>query len=317
MKDIGPDVRIRTSQYRSWLSIVMETELIRAEIIPGLGAKIVSLCFKPTGKEWLVDAGERKLAQPKYGSSFGQADMSGWDEVFPTIDPCDAPGYDGHSLPDHGEVWPLAWDFEITEKEVSCSVEGVAGPYRLMRKLSFPQADQLQMDYCVVNHGAGSLPFLWVPHPQFWVSEPTHIVLPPAVQEMLCVFGGKTQVTGQHYAWKDLSMVGETQTGDGRKYYFPGLYKQGWCGLVGALSGDWLRMSTDPKKVPYLGIWIDEGMGNDRNAIALEPSIGYYDRLDRAIGNGTAPVIEPGQTIEWSLSVSLGTGGIQAGFDLA
>ncbi|MFD1179130.1 hypothetical protein ACFQ3W_22890 [Paenibacillus puldeungensis] len=316
MKEISLAVQIGTSRYRNWSSFVMETEYIRAEIIPGLGAKIVSLCYKPTDKEWLVDAGGRKLVQPKYGSSFGQADMSGWDEVFPTIDPCEAPGYGGHSLPDHGEVWPLSWDCEFTEREVSCSVEGVAGPYRLTRKLSFPATDQLQMDYCVVNHGTEPLPFIWVPHPQFWVSEPTHIVLPSTVQEMVCVFGGNTQVTGKHYAWKELSMVGETQTGDGRKYYIPGIHKEGWCGLVGANSGEWLRMSTDPKKVPYLGIWVDEGMGNDRNVIALEPSIGYYDRLDRAIGNGTAPVIKPGQTIEWSLSVSLGTGGIQAGFDL-
>ncbi|WP_238322842.1 hypothetical protein [Gorillibacterium massiliense] len=288
----------------------MENEILRIEMIPGIGAKIVSMQYKPTGREWLLDAGTRKLNLPAYGSPFGQADMSGWDECFPTVDPCYADERRQVLLPDHGEVWPLPWEASVScgEDAVTCTVEGVALPYRLSRTLSFTAHDALRMDYRAENCGSEPLPFLWVPHPQFAVPEPTDIVLPPSVQEVICVFGGLTQTVGCSYPWAEVSRVTEGQTGDGRKIYVPGIHQEGWCGLVGQNSGDWLWMKTDPALVPYLGIWIDEGLGNDRNAIALEPSIGYFDRLDRARYNGTAQMVMPGESWEWSITVLLGTG---------
>ncbi|RUS45580.1 hypothetical protein [Cohnella sp. AR92] len=299
--------KVTASEYRGWPSIVLETELMRVELIPGLGAKLVSLRYKATGKEWLVDAGSRALRQPAYGSSFGQADMSGWDECFPTIDPCTV-GADNIFLPDHGELWALPWTAEANEESVTCSVQGVALPYLFSRNLRFSSADTLRMNYRVANLGDRPFPYLWVPHPQFAVTEPTRIELPPSEREAeaVCVFGGLHHVTGERYRWDELTLVGERQNGDGRKYYAPGRWEEGWCGLSAPISGNWLRLQVDPREVPYFGVWIDEGMGNDRNAIALEPSIGYYDSLERAAENGSAPSVAPGSSHEWSLELRLG-----------
>lgn len=126
--------------------------------------------------------------------------------------------------------------------------------------------------------------------------------------DALCVFGGLSDREGETRPWGELSPVGVVPNGDGRKYYAPGQVSEGWCALRCERSGDWLRMSVDAAIVPYLGIWIDEGMVNDRNAIALEPSIGYYDRLERAIANGSAGVVQPGDVCEWTLEVRLGSG---------
>lgn len=303
----------RNGRYKNRDSIVLETDSVRVELIPGLGGKIVSLRYKPTGKEWLVEADLHELPQPAYGSSFGDADMSGWDECFPTIGTCAADAEGKVLLPDHGEVWPLAWDEAFDEGSVVCSVNGVAMPYRLSRTLSFAADDTLRMDYIAENLGDEPLPFLWVPHPQFAVSEPTRVELPPSVQDMLCVYGGASRQEGVTYPWAGEAVIGTEQTGDGRKYYAPGPVAEGWCGLTCERSGDWLRMEVDPERVPYLGIWVDEGMYNIRNAIALEPSIGYYDVLDRAIANGTARIVPPRGSCAWSLSVRLGNQASGAG----
>ncbi|MDG0812364.1 aldose epimerase family protein [Cohnella rhizosphaerae] len=289
----------------------METSEARIELVPGLGAKIVSLVYKPTGKEWLVQADLKELGQPAYGSSFVDADMSGWDECFPTISPAAAAGEGGRSLPDHGEVWALSWDASVSEKHVDCAVRGVAMPYGLSRRLAFSAADTVRMDYRAENLGDAPLPFLWVPHPQFAVSEPTRIVLPPSMPEMLCVYGGSSRQEGATYAWTAEADVDEKPTGDGRKFYAPGRAADGWCGLSCGRSGNWLRMVFDPQRIPYVGVWIDEGLFNVQNAVALEPSIGFYDCLDRARANGTAQTIAPGQACEWSLSVRLGAGGMR------
>lgn len=98
---------VYTGTYRGFLSVIAESVDARIEIVPELGAKIVSIVYKPTGKEWLLDSGNRLLQQPEYGSTFVDWDMSGWDECFPTIESCMI-GIDRKiQLPDHGELWSL------------------------------------------------------------------------------------------------------------------------------------------------------------------------------------------------------------------
>ena len=81
---------------------------LRAVIVPELGAKIVSLFDRRRQHEWLVPP-MRTLKQTAYGDDFVSQDMSGWDEMMPTIVACD---YQGARLPDHGEVWSIPWQVE-------------------------------------------------------------------------------------------------------------------------------------------------------------------------------------------------------------
>ena len=305
---------IATTTYQNWNSVILESAFVRVQLIPELGAKIVTLQNKQTGKEWLVDAGRRQLMSRPYGYSFGDADMSGWDECFPTIDPCVALGYGEGVLPDHGEVWSLPWEVDLFDHSICCQVKGMARPYVFKRTISFVDDHTLRLDYEVRNTGSDAMSFLWVPHPQFIVNEPTRIMLPSNVEELRCVYGAKEHSAGISYDWKELSIIDERQSGDGSKFYYEGIQHEGWCGLIGEHSGDYLKMEYDSSKTPYFGLWIDRGIGNDRNVITLEPSIGYYDRLDRAIANGTAQAVLPNQSWQWSLLLRLGSKGNEQAF---
>jgi len=95
-------------------------------------------------------------------------------------------------------------------------------------------------------------------------------------------------------------------TGDGKKFYYPGKVAIGRSGLHEQESGNYLMLTVPQDKVPYLGVWIDEGMYNDRVTCALEPGIGYFDSLSAAIVNGTAQIVDPHGSFEWSLTVALG-----------
>jgi galactose mutarotase-like enzyme len=307
MKEIGK-ARVASGKYKDFSSITIESASVRIELVPEIGAKLVSILYKPTGKEWLLDSGQRPLRQPEFGSTFSNWDMSGFDECFPTINPCHVEMEEKISLPCHGEVWSIPWNYEVEEDSVVCSVRSPQLPYRLTRRISFTSAAQIRLDYQVENEGNLPLPFLWVPHPQFNVDEPTSILLPPQVQEMLCVYGGHTLQNGELYEWDAISLMSPEITGDGRKFYFPGKVSAGWSGLYGQESGNFLIISVPPDKVPYLGVWMDEGMFNDRATCALEPSIGYYDALDMAVANGTAQEIPPNGSFSWHLNITLGEG---------
>ncbi|SDO22259.1 hypothetical protein SAMN04487897_11027 [Paenibacillus sp. yr247] len=301
-------VQVTTGDYEGLFSITLESARIRLDMVPELGGKLVSIVYKPTGKEWMLDSGSRVLRQPVYGSTFTDWDMSGWDECFPTINACQARGKENMVLPDHGELWALPWEYEIEKNAVVCSVRSPMLPYRFKRRISFPSPDRVRLDYCVENDSEEEMPFLWVPHPQFSITEPTRILLPPAIEEMLCVYEGHTLHAGESYAWNTVSQLSAFVTGDARKFYFRGRVPDGWSGLYGEESGNFLFLSVPSDKVPYIGVWMDEGMFNDRVTCALEPSIGYYDSLETAIGNGTAQVIPANRSFEWYLEISIGAG---------
>ncbi|MFD0619608.1 hypothetical protein ACFQZR_19240 [Paenibacillus sp. GCM10027629] len=275
--------------------------------MPELGAKLVSILYKPTGKEWLLDSGKRPLQQPEYGSTFTDWDMSGWDECFPTIITCSSGVDQDISLPDHGELWSLPWAHTIENNTVVCSIKSPKLPYRFTRRISFQAADRIRMDYRAENEGEHPIHFLWVPHPQFAITEPTRILLPENIRQMLCVFAGYTLTVGETYAWNDVSLLSPLITGDARKFYYDGIVPEGWSGLYGEDSGNYLIVSIPTDKVPFLGVWIDEGMYNDRATCALEPSIGYYDSLETALSNATAQMIPAKSSYEWHLDLNLGS----------
>jgi galactose mutarotase-like enzyme len=301
-------VEVQTGTYKGCSSLTIENEQLKVELVPQLGGKLVSMIYKPTGKQWLLDSGTRPLEQPAFGSTFTDWDMSGWDECFPTIIACPS-GVDEHILlPDHGELWSLPGTCKVEEGTVDCTIASPQLPYRFSRRLSLVDADRVRLAYRAENDGDKPIPFLWVPHPQFAITERTRLLLPDAMERMLCVFGGKKLALGNSYSWKDVSQLSPNVTGDARKFYYEGKVTTGWSGLYEEESSNYFIMSVSTDKVPYIGIWIDEGMINDRVTCALEPSIGYYDSLEKAISNGTAQVIPAKGSFEWEIELSLGVG---------
>lgn len=69
-------------------ALALESDSMQVVIVPDLGAKIVSLYDKVHRREWLVPP-IRQVQQPAYGAVFVDQDMSGWDEMMPTIVACE------------------------------------------------------------------------------------------------------------------------------------------------------------------------------------------------------------------------------------
>lgn len=86
-------------------------------IAPELGAKIVSITQRRTGREWLwhPPAG-RRLFSNAVGDPFESSTLVGADECLPTISACTV---DGRVLPDHGEVWSVPWYLDQHSRALS------------------------------------------------------------------------------------------------------------------------------------------------------------------------------------------------------
>lgn len=315
---------IHTFSWRSMDALVLESSTLRVATIPQLGGKIVSLCDKRSGREWLVATGGRELRPIAYGASFVEQDMSGWDEMFPTIVACAYPGqgeFHGAALPDHGEVWTLPWVVAAADAGgVTLAVEGRALSYRLTRTLTYSAADTLALHYHLSNLTTQPMPYMWAAHPQFACGDDAEIVLPPAVTEMCntlpAAWGWGAPET--RFGWPvalvsngqrvRLDRVGPPALQRGRKFFAPPATRLEWAVLVDRSCGDWLRLGWDAAQIPYFGLWVDEGALSHASVVAPEPTTGFYDSLAVAWQKQEVTMIEPGATHEWLLTVRVGAG---------
>ena len=310
-------------QQRDWhgqLAWSLETPSVRVTFVPTLGAKLAELTDRRADFEWLIGPGGRTFTPVPYGAVFTQQDMSGWDDMFPTIDACTYPGEGpahGVPLPDHGEVWTQAWTIaEDAPGELMMRVNGVALSYTLERRASFADDATLALDYQLTNTSEFPLVWLWAAHPQFVSTPAMRIILPRTVKQVVNAYqrphlGGH----GERLNWPEAARLdGHTMALDRQiagdkpgchKIYTPSEIPVYGVRLHDAQRGVSLTLRwTDP--VRYLGVLVDTRMFNPEPILALEPAAAFYDDLGRAAGWGLAPVLSSHATVSWQLTLTFG-----------
>lgn len=289
----------------TWVQIV---------IVPALGAKIASLVDTTAGYEWLA-APTRPIRKREYGDTFVDHDLSGWDEMFPTIDACPSPHDPAVMLPDHGEVWALSWETVArSEEAITLQVSGRALDYLLTRTVTL-LPNGLRLDYAVENRTGKALPYLWAAHPLFRGND-TEVVLPAEVKQVVAVAHPRIETANTLLDWalatlpdgerQRLDQVGEPSRKDFRKVYLQPDQRIASAGLRQHGKGCTLNMSWDATAAPYLGVWVDEGTYTKDSTVALEPCSGYYDSVERAIAQGRVTTIPANGRASWWVEVRLG-----------
>jgi galactose mutarotase-like enzyme len=308
-----------------WLGVdawMLANASVQVVIIPEMGGKIVSLLDRHSGVEWLAGPGKRPFHPVEYGVVFTDQDMSGWDEMFPTIVACPYPGqgpHHGASLPDHGDAWALPWDVvQAGEGRLTISVKGRALPYRLTRTADCPEPGALRLSYTLQNLGGDPMPYLWSAHPQFTCGQDGQVVFPPEVTEVIntvdASWGWGEPET--RFAWPEataldgskvrIDRIGPPTSKRARKFFALPDARPTWTEVLRCGSGERLRLEWDPSQVPYVGVWMEEGVFSHDSIAAPEPMTAWYDTLSVAVEKGYAPVLPAGETTAWSLTVRLG-----------
>lgn len=308
--------RVSMTSVSGFAAYVLENDHVRLVVVPELGAKIVSLAYKPTGKEWLVSCEPRRLHCVAYGSDYAAADLSGWDECFPSILACSYPeegAYFNAPIPDHGELWSLPWKAFASIDAIRCVVDGIVLPYTFARDVKLIDETTFRFNYEVRNTGEEPLAVFWTAHPLFVATEQTEMIFPDGVSEVLCVDGGTRLQAGLKYAWPEgeselphpINRIGPASSADSRKFYVEGEVTHGRCGLMERDTGESIELLWSPKQLPYFGAWINEGAMISTPVVALEPCNGFYDNLVLAHALNRLIRIEPGATASWCLDIRL------------
>lgn len=297
-------------------AIELSNSQVSVTVMPSLGAKIISLINRRSGREWMwrsPHTSRFELVPP--GSSFDLGAFSGADECIPTIAPC---YWRGHDLPDHGEAWNVAWELNeslVEHGQIVTSVYLSISPLFIERKL-FIEGSCIHFEYSVKNISSDTYEYIWAFHPLFDIQAGDQIILPDSVTQVATDASLGFQDSGGSelgtlWTWpqpnQDINFSKLELGGNGRaiKLYSHGL-TEGSAELINSRTGDRLSIAFDPNDTNTLGIWINRGGFGGFHHIALEPTNGAPDSLKTAVEKWHRfGRLDAHQVRKWSFSINL------------
>ncbi|MBI9107444.1 MAG: hypothetical protein JEZ04_11930 [Spirochaetales bacterium] len=301
---------INKGKYKDLESIILENDLLRVTLVPSAGARTASMIYLPEREELLWQNPSPTHAMVKYTQPFPDGEGAGFDEMFPTINPCPYPDspWKGIEMPDHGEVWALPWNCVIEPDCVRLDVHGVRLPYRLSKSVRLEGA-VMKSVYRLENCSPFPMPFLYAAHPLFNVTAGDRIIVPDNLKSVInSVSSEALPEYGAEHEWTDALSVMPPENPTGfKKYYFTGKNTEGWSALRREELSLEIRMSCSAEELPYLGIWMNEGGWADQYNLALEPASAPMDDLPAARSFDAESVLGPNEVREWTLDISTAT----------
>ena len=303
-------IQVLADTFAGFSRITLSNASIEAAFLPELGGKMTSLKRTATGREFLLQLPQRTYRKASYGDPFEDYDTSGFDECVPTVSGCEYPDgrFAGTALPDHGELWSMAWQCEERQGELWFAARGRSLPY-LFRKRVRLENEAVVIGYELVSVSDEPFCYLWSAHPLLNVESGCRILLPAGTSRLLinsshrnrlgvageeCSFP-VTEVDGRN---ADISVLG-SRTERAADKLFAGPLAQGWGALYYPASDESIVYRFNAGVVPYLGMWICQGGWPDEDnghfTVALEPCTSRFDSLAEAINKQECELLPPGQ----------------------
>ena len=310
---------IQTCQFHDISAIQMENDRLKVIIIPESGGKLQSIFDKHLNREFLYQSTDVKFKRGVYGGSFLDGDLSGFDDMFPSINACLYPDqpWQGVMVPDHGEVWSLPWEFEIEQEALVLRVHGVKFPYMLEKRISFQSSSEVRADYALWNFSPYSLKYIWAAHPLLNIEDGSRLII-PTNGKIINALSGSSRL-GAYGAIHDWPLAGSSNgeasdmrvitpnLGKSEKYYVLGETGVGRSVLYHSLHKQYISFSYPPEKVKYLGVWVNEnGPFIAQNNVAIEPCTGLMDSIDIADRFNQLAKIEAYGQACWFLLIETG-----------
>lgn len=310
--------------------LILENELLKIIILPRKGADVYEFVDKKLGVNFLLKTPQGLLPPGELApKDFLDNYEGGWQELFPNTDSsCD---YKGTSLPFHGEVALLPWEFlverdDLEETSVRFTVRCRQTPFELQRLMRLREGHSvLEIEEVVINHSETPAEFVWGHHLVLggdFLEEGCQIDLPAKLlttREELYEPATARLSPGQRERWPrargrreeewiDLGYIHGPEVHSHDEIFITDLSK----GQI-AVTNPRLRLrftlEWDESVFPWVVLWQPLG-GSDEPpltgiyGLGIEPWV-WPDTLEAAIKQGKAIKVAAGESFATKLSVSV------------
>lgn len=294
---------IYQGNYKNRPAIIVENKTLRAVILPQDGAKMASLVAVQKNKELLATKSGNEYKVLDYEGSYVDSECSAFDDMCPTIDPYTPDGGEnaGKTYPDHGECCRLAHDVQMTADSAIFTARSRLFPITYKKTVTAKE-DGLAVTYEIENEGKEEFPFLWAGHVMLKGEDGMTLRTPfeeNAPMEMVFVTLGYDQAALP----KDRLMGFAPGNGAAYKFYYLEKIKEGRFSAVYA-NGEELTFSYDKDKLPYLGVWLNNGEFQNLYNIAPEPCNIPFDSPEKAKLKGYTASIPAKEKFKMTIDIS-------------
>lgn len=308
---------------KDWDIVTIENSWMELSVVPAIGGKMISLYDKRNEVQYLHQPSSilNQLKMPNYGDIFDQSFAFGFDECFPTIEPCVYSSEIGKiELPDHGELWCSFWEHEVEHNSIHLHMQGKKLNYDFYRTIILI-GNKVEINYKVTNNERFPFEYLWSAHPLLNISSGDKIALSDDITEIRVHWASDPDWNDfwDKVPWPflyktkeetDFSVVPDSSMQFAAKLFTEKL-SEGKAVLIKPQKEAKLVLDFDTDKIPYLGIWLCYGNWPETNyqegdiTIALEPCSGRPDSLNKACELEEANTIFPGKTDKWTLCLEI------------
>ena len=319
--------RVETGEVAGWESLVLESSELQVVVLPGKGAEIHRLVDLASGMNLLFEApwGLQPPGAPPLPGSGDDPFMwnyaGGWQDLFPSVN--ESCSYRGRTIPFHGEVATLPWQYQVlegldSEAAVRFWTRCEQTPFRLEKVLRVSDAKpELVIEQAATNESSEPAHLVWG----------HHCVLGPPFLEAGCALDlpGETILTnpelwepetarlepGQHEHWPharlrsgktvDLRYVPGNEAGSHDDVYVTGL-EAGWATVRNARLGMTFTFDWDVQVFGCVVLWQPYGGAiaqplTGSYALGVEPWTSRFN-LENALAADEAIELAPGATLE-------------------
>lgn len=285
-------------------SVVIDTGSLKAVFLPENGGKLASLTDKETGTELLEQAPGKEYLSIGMDSSYIDGECSAFDDMFPTIDPQDG-GY-----PDHGEVCRAKHKCVIGDGYAEFSYDSVLLPYRYEKRISASPDGGLETAYRITNLSDRALPCLWAGHIMLAGSEGAEVIIPcrEGAPATVCFCDNGDLVPGSDIGFtRELAVqMPFSATAPAYKFYLKEPADRGELVCKRYRDGIFVSISYDASKLPYVGLWMNNGTFKGMYNAAVEMCTAPFDSPEKAEAKGYRAALDANEILEFTLTFRSG-----------
>jgi hypothetical protein len=272
---------------------VLANEAVELAVVPELGARIISLKDRRTGRDWLWHPhNQLRLFRNPPCAEFATSPLAGLDECLPTIAPCQ---WQGQPLPDHGEAWNLAWQVSAdsdSSTSLTTSIQLAHSSLFFERTIEL-LGSEVRLIYHLTNLGATARPFVWSLHPLLRLQSGDELELPASTRQLL-----------NGHDW--INSLATANPAGGCSKIFAHPVREGWAAIVNPPQRERLRFEWNPAENPALGLWLTRGGWHGHHHFAIEPTNATDDSLAVAAARNQCGQLAGRGSASWQLSMHVG-----------
>ena len=278
-------------QYKDREAVIVTSKYLVATLLPNDGAKLASLQVQNEGKELLAVRDGEQYSVLTYDGDYVSSECSGFDDMFPTVDPYTPSDgrYAGITYPDHGESCRISYTYEKCGNGVVFRSKSRLFPIEYEKTVLPSEEGGLNIRYCIRNYGDVEFPFLWAGHIMLQGEEGMQVFTPFDVETDTEMMFATKGIPESDLSRNCLAKY-EPGIGPAYKFYYLEPMKEGRFG-VSYSNGNRLTFEVDPQKLPYLGLWFNNGEFQNLYSITPEPCTVPFDAPDRAKERGYVSTI--------------------------